>query len=140
MRHTSVWQGLLGLTRTVVGGWRSTRQPVPSSCRCVRPRVPRGRCGQCGRRAGRYDRGAGRRRWRALDVGELPCCLQADAPRVRCRTHGVVVAQVPWARHSAGHTRAFDDTVAWLTVRCSKSAVTELCHYVRGLNNRNDGR
>jgi transposase len=38
----------------------------------------------------------------------------------------VVVAQVPWARHDAGHTRAFDDTVAWLATRCSKSAVVEL--------------
>jgi transposase len=36
------------------------------------------------------------------------------------------VVQVPWARHGAWHTRPFDDTVAWLTVQCSKSAVTEL--------------
>jgi hypothetical protein len=28
--------------------------------------------------------------------------LEADAPRVACRTHGVTVAQVPWARHGAG--------------------------------------
>jgi transposase len=34
--------------------------------------------------------------------------------------------QVPWARHRAGHTKAFDDTVAWLAVRTSKSTVTEL--------------
>jgi len=53
-------------------------------------------------------------------------CLGADAPRVSCRRHGVVVAAVPWARHGAGHTYAFDDTVAWLTVRCSKTAVREL--------------
>jgi transposase len=33
---------------------------------------------------------------------------------------------VPWARHGAGHTRDFDDTVAWLAVQCSKTAVTEL--------------
>jgi transposase len=36
------------------------------------------------------------------------------------------VVQVPWARHHAGHTHAFDDTVAWLAVQCSKTAVTEL--------------
>ena len=40
--------------------------------------------------------------------------------------HGPTVIQVPWARHGAGHTRAFDDTVAWLAVQCSKTAVTEL--------------
>ena len=40
--------------------------------------------------------------------------------------HGPTVAAVPWARHGAGHTRDFDDTVAWLAVQCSKTAVTEL--------------
>jgi transposase len=84
------------------------------------------RCGRCGRRSPGYDRGEGRRRWRALDLGEVRCVLEADAPRVDCREHGPTVAQVPWARHGAGHTRAFDDTVAWLAVQCSKTAVTEL--------------
>jgi transposase len=52
--------------------------------------------------------------------------LEAEAPRVSCPEHGPTVAAVPWARHGAGHTRAFDDTVAWLAVQCSKSAVCEL--------------
>jgi transposase len=52
--------------------------------------------------------------------------LEADAPRVSCPEHGVVVAAVPWARHGAGHTRAFDDQVAWLAVQTSKTAVTQL--------------
>ena len=38
----------------------------------------------------------------------------------------MTVTQVPWARHDAGHTRAFDDTVGWLAVQCSKTAVVEL--------------
>jgi transposase len=38
----------------------------------------------------------------------------------------VVVAAVPWARHGAGHTRAFDDTAAWLAVHTSKQAVRQL--------------
>jgi transposase len=38
----------------------------------------------------------------------------------------VVVASVPWARHDAGHTYAFDDTVAWLATQSSKSMVTAL--------------
>ena len=45
---------------------------------------------------------------------------------MRCRTHGPTVAQVPWARHGAGHTRDFDDHAAWLAVHVSKSAVVEL--------------
>jgi transposase len=52
--------------------------------------------------------------------------LEADAPRVSCPDHGVVTAAVPWARHGTGHTRFFDDQVAWLAAACSKTAVTEL--------------
>jgi transposase len=93
----------------------------------VRPRAgARRRCGRCGRRASWFDRGEGRRRWRGLDVGTLRVFVEADAPRVNCRVHGPTVIQVPWARHGVGHTRDFDDTVAWLATQCSKTAVVEL--------------
>jgi transposase len=52
--------------------------------------------------------------------------VEADAPRVRCREHGVIVAGVPWARHDSGHTRSFDAMAAWLVRQTSKSAVAEL--------------
>jgi transposase len=93
----------------------------------VRPAAKaRSRCGRCRRRSPRYDFGEGRRRWRALDLGTTKVFVEAAAPRVRCREHGVTVAAVPWARHGAGHTRDFDDLAAWLAVRTSKSAVMEL--------------
>jgi transposase len=38
----------------------------------------------------------------------------------------VVVCAVPWARHNARFTRAFEDQVAWLAVNTSKSAVAQL--------------
>jgi len=92
----------------------------------VRPRAGRGRCGVCGARAPWYDLGRGRRRWRALDLGTIEVFVEADAPRVNCRVHGPTVRQVPWARHGAGHTHAFDAQVAWLAVHCSKTAIVEL--------------
>jgi len=52
--------------------------------------------------------------------------LEAEAPRVSCTEHGVVVAAVPWARHDSSFTRSFEDQVAWLTVHTSKTAVSEL--------------
>ena len=52
--------------------------------------------------------------------------LEADAPRIRCKRHGVLVAAVPWARHDAGFTRQFEDQTAWLAVQTSKTAVAEL--------------
>jgi transposase len=61
-----------------------------------------------------------------LDLGTTRVFLEARAPRVQCREHGVIVAAVPWARHRAGHTRDFDALAAWLAVRTSKSAVMEL--------------
>lgn len=68
----------------------------------VRPtKRARGRCGVCLRHCPGYDGGDGRRQWRALDLGTVKAVLEADAPRVSCRRHGVVVAAVPWARHGA---------------------------------------
>jgi transposase len=61
-----------------------------------------------------------------LDLGTVQTWLEADLGRVVCPAHGVVVEHVPWARHGAGHTYAFDQQVAWLATRTSKSAVTEL--------------
>lgn len=93
----------------------------------VRPAAHRRRrCGRCRRLSPWYDAGEGRRRWRGLDLGTVQVWLEADAPRVRCRTHGVTVVHVPWARHDARFTRQFDDTVAWLATQCSKTAITQL--------------
>jgi len=126
VRNARVWQRVLGLARTVIETvvFDEELEAVVAS---VRPRKgARKRCGRCGRRAPWFDRGEGRRRWRALDLGTLPVWLEADAPRVNCPTHGPTVIQVPWARHGVGHTRDFDDTVAWLATQCSKTAVVEL--------------
>lgn len=59
-------------------------------------------------------------------MGTTRVFIEADAPRAACRDHGPTVARVPWARHSSGHTRDFDDHVAWLAVHVSKTAVVEL--------------
>ena len=126
MRNASVWARLVGLARAVIEGVVFD-DDVEALVVSVRPRRgARRRCGRCGRRAPWYDRGGGRRRWRGLDLGTIRVFLEADAPRVRCPIHGPTVVQVPWARHGAGHTRDFDDTIAWLAVRCSKTAVVEL--------------
>lgn len=126
MRNASVWQRVLGLVSTVIEGVEFD-DDADGIVVAVRPRKgARRRCGRCGRRAPWYDRGGGRRRWRGLDLGTVRVWLEAEAARVSCPVHGVTVTQVPWARHDTGHTRAFDDTVGWLAVRCSKTAVVEL--------------
>lgn len=126
MRDVSLWRGLLGVENTVIERVEFDEDAELLVVHARPIRRQRGRCGVCRRRSPGYDAGPGRRRWRALDLGTIRAAIEADAPRVRCREHGVVVAAVPWARHDAGHTRAFDETVAWLATQASKSTVTEL--------------
>lgn len=126
MRVASIWRWLLGVEQTTVERVEFD-EAAGVLVAHARPHARRRlRCGVCGRRCPRYDRGEGRRRWRGLDWGTVQVFLEADAPRVRCREHGVVVTAVPWARHGAGHTVTFDAQVAWLATTCSKTAVMAL--------------
>lgn len=92
----------------------------------LRPRVRhRWRCPHCSARCPGYDQ-RGERRWRALDFGRMKVAVVAQVPRVRCAKHGVVVAGVPWARHGARHTLAFEQLAAWCAVEMSASAASKL--------------
>jgi transposase len=99
------WVRWLGLEKTVVEAVDAAEdgQVVVS----VRPRYSqRDRCPHFRRRRPAYDLGDGRRRCRALDLGTKFAYVEADAPRVECKRHGVVVAAVPPARRDAGFTRS----------------------------------
>ncbi len=127
MLGANVWRRMLGVDRATVIEDVDFDEESDTVVVHVRPRRPtKRRCGRCRTRAPGYDQGEGRRNWRALDLGTLRCFLQATAPRVNCPTHGPTVAQFPWARHGAGHTRDFDDQVAWLVTHTPKSTVGEL--------------
>ena len=124
MRSARLWVRLLGVERTVVEAVDFDGEALVV---WVRPDWrERRRCGVCRRRCPGYDGGEGRRRWRALDLGATRCYLEAEAPRVCCKRHGVVVAAVPWARHDARFSRSFEDQTAWLACQCSQRAVSEL--------------
>ncbi|MCA1700572.1 MAG: ISL3 family transposase [Actinobacteria bacterium] len=126
MRPTRVWKKLLGLSRVVVEAVEF-EEAEGALVVSVRPKArERDRCPHCRRRCAGYDWGEGRRRWRALDLGTTFCFLEAEAPRVECPRHGVVVCALPWARHDSNFTRAFENQVCWLAVNTSKTAVAEL--------------
>ena len=105
MRGKSIFRGVVGVEQaTVEDVW--FEESGGGSVAVVAVRVwkrQRSRCGVCRRRCPGYDAGDGRRRWRTLDLGTMVTFLEADAPRVHCPAHGVVVAAVPWAAHGAGH-------------------------------------
>jgi transposase len=125
VRRTRVWARLLGVQRAVVEDVKiGSEDEIVVAVRPVGREQDR--CGVCRRRSPGFDQGEGRRRWRGLDLGMTLAFVEAEAPRVTCRRHGVVVRAVPWARHNSRFTRAFEDQAAWLAVNTSKSAVAEL--------------
>ena len=125
MRGIRVWARLLGLQRVVVEDVRiGSEDEIVVAVRPVRREQDR--CGVCRRRSPGFDQGEGRRRWRGLDLGTTLAFVEAEAPRVTCRRHGVVVCAVPWARHDSRFTRTFEDQTAWLAVNTSQSAVAQL--------------
>jgi len=124
-----VWRRLLGVEHTVIEAVELEDNGAEEEVLVarVRPtRSRRSRCSRCLRPCRGYDQGDRRRRWRALDVGTVKTFLEADAPRVSCPEHGVVVAAVPWARPGARCTTDFEDTCAWLAAHAAGSVVAAL--------------
>jgi transposase len=127
----SVWKVLLGVEqRVVVEGVGLEVDDGTGEVLVVASVRPSqraaSRCGRCGRRCPGYDRGNGRRRWRGLDLGTMRVFLETEAPRVRCAVDGVVVAEVPWARHDSAFTKAFEEQAAWLAAHATATTVAEL--------------
>ena len=128
MRTARVFQRLLGVEQAVVERVELVEERGEEVLvAAVRPyRSRRSRCSRCDRKCPGYDAGDGRRRWRGLDLGTTRTFLEADAPRVACPDHGVVVAGVPWARPGARCTRAFEDTCAWLAAHAAFTVLAAL--------------
>jgi len=125
---TRVIHRLLELERTVIESVQIAEDDAGEYVVvAVRPRKKAARrCGRCQARAPWYDRGGGRRWWRALDLGVMRVWLVGDAPRVNCPVHGPTVVAVPWARHDSRFTVGFEDTAAWLAAHAPASTVAEL--------------
>ena len=84
------------------------------------------RCGICHKKCCCYDKGRGKRRWRCPDIGGCKVYIEAEAPRIQCKKHGIVTAYVPWARHNSRFCRNIEDSIAWLVTYTSKTVVAEL--------------
>jgi len=94
----------------------------------VRTRVPNReakRCPICGRRCKGYDSSSKTRRWRSLDFGSMRVYIESFSPRIKCETHGVLVARVPWARHDSDYTYDFETTVTWMALHTTAQDVSE---------------
>lgn len=123
MRVTTVIRKLLGVTGLVVDSVAFEPGGLVVS---ARPRWRCPRCGECGKRAARYDARPARR-WRHLGTGELKIWIEYAPRRVDCRRcGGVRTEKVPWAAHRSRFTWAFEELVAYLAQVSDKTKVTEL--------------
>lgn len=121
MRVTTLAKKLIGITSLVVESVSISKLGLIAD---VRPRWRLSRCGECGRRAPRYDRRAPRF-WRHFHIGALKIYLRYSPWRVNCPHCGVLVEQVPWAVGRSGFTSDFEELVAYLTQRTDKTSVTK---------------
>jgi len=70
-------------------------------------------CPRCGEPSPGYDKRLCR--WRHLDTMQYHTILEAEVPRVECKTHGVLLMAVPWADPDSGYTALFEALVIdWL--------------------------
>lgn len=123
MRASTLLRRLLGIAEARVEGAVFT--VLGSLGVAVRPRWRHSRCGQCGKRAPRYDRQP-LRRWSHLSYGRTRVELTYEPWRVGCRRCGVRTERVPWADHGSRFTHDFEELVAYLAQITDKTKVTEL--------------
>jgi transposase len=122
VRVTTALNRLLALRGASVTGVRLSAEGVMVKVRLRRRWIACSMCGQAYR--GMHERQP--RRWRHLDLAGHRCFLEYELRRVNCRTCGVRVEAVPWARRNARHTRDFEDLVAFCAQQMAKSQVQAL--------------
>jgi transposase len=124
VRVTTAFKRLLRLPGASVVDVSFTAEGVVVTVRLRRRRRVCSRCGQVGRQLEIHDRRV--KRWRHLDLGASRCVIECELRLLRCRTCGVRMEPVPWARPGAAHTRDFEDVVAWLAQQMAKTPITGL--------------
>jgi transposase len=126
VRATSLFNTLLGLEGVTVTAVQCSDDEVRVAVRLRRRRLscPIDGCGYT--TASRVDTRRKESWWRSLDVGARKVTVTARLRRLDCPDHGVLVEQVPFARHRVRFTRDFEDLVAWCASKMDKTAVCRL--------------
>jgi transposase len=122
VRVSTAFKRLLRLPGASVADVSFSSQGVVVTVRLRRRRRVCAECGQTGAHLQVHDRRV--KRWRHLDLGSSRCWIECELRRLRCRTCGVRLEPVPWARAGAAHTRDFEDVVAWLAQQMAFAPIT----------------
>jgi transposase len=122
VRASTLLNGVLELPGVRVSGAAVVEGELRVTVRLRRHRL---RCPQCTYvTRHRYDTREVDSSWRHLDMGGRICRIAMRRRRLRCPEHGVRVEGVPFARDRSGHTRDFEDLVAWLATRTDKTTIS----------------
>ena len=122
MRTTTLLRQLIGVTQLFV---REANFEEGGLVVDVVPSWRRSRCGDCGRKASRYDRMPARR-WGHLSYRKARIWLQYSPWRTSCADCGVKVEQVPWAERASRFTRQAEELIAYLAQITDKTTVQKL--------------
>jgi transposase len=83
------------------------------------------KCSKCGKNSKYRQTLQNSRSWRALDLGYYKTFIRYSTIRITCKTCGIAVAKVPWARCNSWFTYDFETTVAWLVLHSTYKAISE---------------
>ncbi len=82
-------------------------------------------CPECGDLVSIHDH-TKERSWRHLDTCQLHTIVHASIPRVRCKCHGVLQVEVPWAGPHARFTMLFERFAIDVLKRCNQTKAAEI--------------
>ena len=84
----------------------------------------RSRCPICGKKCPGYDHKRDTpSTWRAPNLNGVPVYICYSPIRIECKKHGVLTEQIPWADGSSRFTKDFNNEIAWMVCRMSKTAI-----------------
>jgi transposase len=82
------------------------------------------RCPVCGRKCPGYDtKYSTESTWRAPNLNGVPVYICYRPKRIECPEHGVQTEFIPWADGKSRFTEDFNNEIAWMVCRMSKTAV-----------------
>lgn len=84
-----------------------------------------GRCPICGKKCPGYDHKRNTEsKWRAPNLNGVPVFICYSPQRIECPEHGVLTENIPWADGDSRFTPEFNDEIAWMVCRMSKSDIS----------------
>ena len=84
-------------------------------------------CPVCGQRCPGYDtKHSTESSWRAPNLNGVPVYICYRPKRIECPEHGVQTEYIPWADGKSRFTEDFNNEIAWMVCRMSRTAIAQL--------------